>query len=32
MSQYSFKYFDFAYQKGYEIGEANADAIKKALQ
>lgn len=32
MSQYSFKHFDFAYQKGYEIGEANVEAIQKALQ
>lgn len=32
MSQYSFKHFKFAYEKGYEIGKENADAIKKALK
>ncbi|MBR2646925.1 MAG: patatin-like phospholipase family protein [Clostridia bacterium] len=32
MSQYSFKKFDFAYEKGYELGKANAEKIKAALQ
>lgn len=32
MSQYSFKQFDFAYQKGYEIGKEYAPNILKKLE
>lgn len=32
MSQYSFKMIAHAYQKGYELGKANAAAIKNALK
>ena len=32
MSQYTFKKLDFAYEKGYECGKANADKIKKLIQ
>lgn len=31
MSQYSFKFFKFAYEKGYELGMEHADAIREAL-
>jgi NTE family protein len=32
MSQYTFKQVRFAYQRGYELGKNNAEAIKKALE
>ena len=32
MSQYTFKQVKYAYQRGYELGIANVDAIKKALE
>ena len=32
MSQYTFKKVRFAYNRGYELGKANAEAIKKALE
>ena len=32
MSQYSFKDFSYAIEKGYEIGKANVKKIKKALK
>lgn len=32
MSQYSFTSLSFAFEKGYELGIANAEAIKKALE
>ncbi|MBQ8296138.1 MAG: patatin-like phospholipase family protein [Clostridia bacterium] len=32
MSQYSFKQFDFAHQRGYELGKANVEEIKKILE
>lgn len=32
MSQYTFKKVKFAYERGYELGKANAEAIKKALE
>lgn len=32
MSQYTFKRMEFAYDKGYEIGKANVEKIKKAIQ
>ncbi len=32
MSQYSFKQFEFACEKGYEIGEKYAEKIKKKLE
>ena len=32
MSQYSFKQFDFAHDKGYELGKASAEEIKRILQ
>ncbi len=32
MSQYTFKKLNFAYEKGYECGKANAEAIKKIMQ
>ena len=31
MNQYKLKHLQFAYDKGYEIGKANAPAIKRAL-
>lgn len=32
MNQYAFKQFDFAYEKGYELGKENAKKIKAALR
>lgn len=32
VSQYSFKQLNEVYEKGYALGKANADAIKKALE
>lgn len=32
MSQYAFKQFDFAYEKGYELGKANIRKIKAVLR
>ena len=32
MDQYKFKDLDFAFEKGYEIGKANIDTIKKMLK
>lgn len=32
ISQYSFKNFDFAMEKGYEIGKENVDKILKAIE
>lgn len=32
MSQYTFKKLNFAYEKGYECGKANAEKIKKLLE
>ncbi|MBQ9728972.1 MAG: patatin-like phospholipase family protein [Clostridia bacterium] len=32
MSQYSLKQVQFAYEKGYELGKAHVDKIKKALR
>ena len=32
MSQYSIKQIKDAYEKGYQLGQANVEAIKKALE